>query len=113
MTIETQQIDETATEVQGIDVEGGVVAPRLRSSRPNSKRSKNFDPKEDLMVVSAWLNASKDPVHGANQSKVTFWSRIHAYFEKNKTSSFFKIGEFHYTSVDDYFESSEQILWML
>ncbi|KAG2606017.1 hypothetical protein PVAP13_4NG147942 [Panicum virgatum] len=53
---ETQQIEQTATEAQEIDMEGSVVAPRPRSSRPNSKRSKNFDPKEDLVVVSAWLN---------------------------------------------------------
>jgi len=32
------QIDETATEIQGIDVEDGVVAPPPRSSRPNSRR---------------------------------------------------------------------------
>ena len=83
-TNETQQIEGTATEVQGIDTEGGAVAPRPRSSRPNSKRSKNFDLKKDLVVVSAWLNVSKYPVHGANQSKQTFWSRIHDYFEKNK-----------------------------
>ena len=88
LTNETQQIEETAIEVQEIDMEGSVVAPRPRSSRPNSKRSKNFDPKEDLVVVSAWLNVSKDPLHGANQSKGTFWSRIHAYFEENETTSF-------------------------
>jgi len=41
------------------------------------------------VVVSAWLNISKDPVHGANQSKGTFWSRIHTYFEENKTTPFF------------------------
>ena len=86
LTNETQQIDEMTTEIQGIDVEDGVVAPRPRSSRPNSKRSRKFDPKEDLVVVSAWLNVSKDPVHGANQSKGTFWSRVHAYFEDNKTT---------------------------
>ena len=49
---ETQQIEQTATEAQEIDMEGNVVAPRPRSSRPNSKRSKNFDSQEDLVVVS-------------------------------------------------------------
>lgn len=72
LTNETHQTDETATQGQGIDVEGRAVGTRPRSSRPNSKRSKNFDSKEDLVVVSAWLNISKDPVHGANQSKGTF-----------------------------------------
>ena len=81
-----QHTDETSTEVQEIDVHGPTVAPCPRSSRPNSKRSKNFDPKEDLVVVSAWLNISKDPVHGANQSKGTFWNKIHTYFEENKTT---------------------------
>ncbi|KAG2542112.1 hypothetical protein PVAP13_9NG569528 [Panicum virgatum] len=90
LTNETHQTDETATQGQGIDVEGRAVGTRPRSSRPNSKRSNNFDSKEDLVVVSAWLNISKDPVHGANQSKGTFWSRIHTYFEENKTTPFFR-----------------------
>jgi len=111
-TNETQQIEETATEVQGIDMEGSAVAPHPRSSRPNSKRSKNFDLKKDLVVVSAWLNMSKDHVHGANQSNGTFWSGFMLTLRRTRRL-FFKIGEFHYASVDDYFESSEQILWML
>ena len=110
-TNETQQIDETATEIQGIDVEGGVVAPRPRSSRPNSKRSKNFDLKKDLVVVSAWLNMSKDHVHGANQSKGTFWNRIHVYFEDSKTTPFSRSD----SSIMHrwMFGSSEQVLCML
>ena len=108
---ETQQIEQTATEAQEIDMEGSVVAPRPRSSRPNSKRSKNFDPKEDLVVVSAWLNVSKDPVHGANQSKGTFWNRIHVYFEDNKTTPFSRSD----SSIMHrwMFGSSEQVLCML
>ncbi|RLN40584.1 hypothetical protein C2845_PM01G34710 [Panicum miliaceum] len=46
LTNETQQIDDT--EVQGIDVKSGTVGSRPHSSRPYSKRSKNFDPKEDF-----------------------------------------------------------------
>jgi len=108
---ETQQIEQTATEAQEIDMEGSVVAPRPRSSRPNSKRSKKFDPKEDLVVVSAWLNVSKDPVHGANQSKGTFWNRIHVYFEDSKTTPFSRSD----SSIMHrwMFGSSEQVLCML
>ena len=66
MTKETQEIDETPTKVQAVDVpvqprEG---APHPCSTRPYSKRTKKFYPKEDEVVVSAWLNVSKDPVHG-------------------------------------------------
>ena len=53
-----------------------------------TKRQKNFDWKEDEVVCSGWLNVSKDPIHGANQTKSTFWGRVHAFFEKNnKTGS--------------------------
>jgi len=43
---------------------GGNKRPRV--PRPNSKRQKNFIPDEDEIVVSAWLNVSKDPMQGAN-----------------------------------------------
>ena len=92
MTQDTQEIDETCTEVQAVDVpvqpSGG--APRPRSTRPYSKRTKNFDPKEDLVVVAAWLNTSKDPVRRANQPRGSFWSRIHAFYEKHKTTEAFR-----------------------
>ena len=71
-------------------MQGPAIASRPRSSTPNLKRLKFFDSKKDLVVVSDWLNVSKDSVHGANQSKGTFWSRIHAYFEKNKTTPFLR-----------------------
>jgi hypothetical protein len=29
-----------------------------------SQRSKNFSPEEDCLLVSAWLNISKDPITG-------------------------------------------------
>jgi len=50
----------------------------------NKRRSKNFTLKEDEMLVSAWLNVSLDPVRGANQSKDTYWKRIHDYFHSKK-----------------------------
>jgi hypothetical protein len=63
-----------------VDVE---VVPRSRSNKV-TRRSKNFHWMEDEVVCSGWLNASKDPIHGANQNRNTFWGRVHAFFEKNK-----------------------------
>lgn len=54
-------------------------------ARPSQKRSKNFSEEEDILLVSAWLNVSQDAVHGADQSKNTYWGRIYEYFQKNKT----------------------------
>ena len=92
MTQETQEIDEMPTEVQAVDVlvQPRESAPRPGSTRPYSKRTENFDPKEDLVVVAAWLNKSKDPMRRANQPRGSFWSRIHAFYEKHKTTEAFR-----------------------
>ncbi|KAL9365124.1 hypothetical protein Peur_042997 [Populus x canadensis] len=48
-----------------------------------SQRSKNFSPEEDCLLVSAWLNTSKDPITGVEQQTKQFWARVHAYFVEN------------------------------
>ena len=48
-----------------------------------AQRSKNFSPEEDCLLVSAWLNTSKDPITGVDQQTRQFWARVHAYFVEN------------------------------
>ncbi|WVZ75696.1 hypothetical protein U9M48_023731 [Paspalum notatum var. saurae] len=60
------------------------VVPSTPSSRPNQKRSKNFNEKEDSMIVLAWLNISMDPVYGTNQTHGTFWKRVYDFYHKHK-----------------------------
>jgi len=48
-----------------------------------SQRNKNFSPEEDCLLVSAWLNTSKDPITGVEQQTKQFWTRVHAYFVEN------------------------------
>ncbi|KAL6845730.1 hypothetical protein ACP4OV_024305 [Aristida adscensionis] len=54
------------------------------NARPNQKRSKNFNDKEDELLVSAWLNISTDAIYGTNQSRGTFWKQVYDYFHSNK-----------------------------
>jgi hypothetical protein len=75
----TQEVEE----VQHVDVEE-VQASR---STKGSKRTKNFVWQEDEVICSGWLSVSKDPIHGANQSRASFWKRVHAFFEKNKKTT--------------------------
>jgi len=56
-------------------------------STKGSKRTKNFHWEEDEVICSGWLYISKDPINGANQTRSTFWSRVHAFFEKEKKST--------------------------
>jgi len=48
-----------------------------------SQRSKNFSPEKDYLLVSAWLNTSKDPITGVEQQTKQLWARVHAYFVEN------------------------------
>ncbi len=49
-----------------------------------SGRGQSYNVKEDMLLVSAWLNVSLDPVVGSNQSRDAFWKRIEAYYHSNK-----------------------------
>ncbi|XP_013617921.1 PREDICTED: glutathione S-transferase T3-like [Brassica oleracea var. oleracea] len=40
-----------------------------------------WTPKDDILLISSWLNTSKDPLVGNEQRSVAFWSRITAYFQ--------------------------------
>ena len=53
------------------------VVPRLRKSQ----RTKNFSVEEDKLIVSAWLNASKDAITGNEQQGGAFWQRILQYLK--------------------------------
>jgi hypothetical protein len=53
------------------------------NSAKKSQRSKNLSSEKDCLLVSAWLNTSKDPITGIVQQTKQFWARVHAYFVKN------------------------------
>lgn len=57
------------------------------TGKGNQRRSKNFTIQEDEQLVKAWLNVSLDPVKGVDQSRDTYWKRIHAYFHAHKDFS--------------------------
>ncbi|KAL0702730.1 hypothetical protein Bca4012_058852 [Brassica carinata] len=59
--------------------EPGVNSPGL--VKPAERRK--WSTKEDLVLISAWLNTSKDPI-GSNEQKIgSFWKRIEGYFNSS------------------------------
>uniref|UniRef100_A0A0A8Y013 Myb-like domain-containing protein n=1 Tax=Arundo donax TaxID=35708 RepID=A0A0A8Y013_ARUDO len=52
--------------------------------KPSRKRTKNFSEQEDILLVQAWLEISMDPIHGNEQSRSTYWERIHDHFHKHR-----------------------------
>ena len=53
------------------------VIPRLRKSQ----RTKNFSVEEDKLIVSTWLNTSKDAITRNKQQCGAFWQIILQYLE--------------------------------
>ncbi|WZZ57327.1 hypothetical protein YC2023_057434 [Brassica napus] len=43
------------------------------------KERRKWTPTEDLVLISAWLNTSKDPVVSNEQKAIAFWKRVAAY----------------------------------
>ncbi|XP_048622986.1 glutathione S-transferase T3-like [Brassica napus] len=44
------------------------------------KKRRMWTPVEDMVLISYWLNTSKDPVVGNEHRSGAFWNRIVAYF---------------------------------
>ncbi|OEL35772.1 hypothetical protein BAE44_0003210 [Dichanthelium oligosanthes] len=58
--------------------------PKTKKNKLEPKREKNYSQREDEVLCLAYLNVAKDAIKGANQSKDTYWKRIHAYFHEHK-----------------------------
>ncbi|TVU45988.1 hypothetical protein EJB05_05498 [Eragrostis curvula] len=54
-------------------------------AKSSQGRGHNFTEKEDILLVSAWLNVSMDAIHGVEQPQGKYWARIHEYFHQHKT----------------------------
>ncbi|KAL0805391.1 hypothetical protein Bca101_097882 [Brassica carinata] len=46
----------------------------------SNKERKKWTPADDEVIISAWINTSKDPVVGNSQKLGTFWSRVGEYY---------------------------------
>lgn len=59
-------------------VEGS--SSRAQTGEEKNKQRCKWTTAEDLVLISSWLNTSKDPVVGNEQKSGTFWKRIAAYY---------------------------------
>lgn len=58
------------------------------STKGNKKRLKNFNDKEDLLLVSVWLNISTNPIEGRNQKRSAYWARIYDFFHTENEGNY-------------------------
>ncbi|PUZ76493.1 hypothetical protein GQ55_1G295500 [Panicum hallii var. hallii] len=60
-------------------------SPPLKIGNKNKKRTRNFSKQKDILLASAWLEVSMDPVQGVDQTRSTYWQRINEYCNMHKT----------------------------
>ena len=44
------------------------------------RERRKWTPTNDILLISSWLNKSKDPVVNNEQKSGAFWTRVAAYF---------------------------------
>ncbi|XP_024009191.1 glutathione S-transferase T3-like [Eutrema salsugineum] len=54
--------------------------PMVTKDTKKRRERRQWSPKEDVVLISAWLNTSKDPMTGNEQKAGAFWKRIQDYF---------------------------------
>ncbi|XP_013594779.1 PREDICTED: glutathione S-transferase T3-like [Brassica oleracea var. oleracea] len=54
--------------------------PSSQDTPAKGKERRAWTPTDDLVLISSWLNTSKDPLVGHEQKSAAFWTRIAAYF---------------------------------
>ena len=57
-----------------------VEIPSSQDTPAKGKERRAWTPTDDLVLISSWLNTSKDPLVGNEQKSAAFWTRIAAYF---------------------------------
>uniref|UniRef100_A0A0D3DVX0 Myb-like domain-containing protein n=1 Tax=Brassica oleracea var. oleracea TaxID=109376 RepID=A0A0D3DVX0_BRAOL len=48
------------------------------------RERRKWTPKDDIVLISSWLNTSKDPVVSNEQRSDAFWTRVMAYFAASR-----------------------------
>ncbi|XP_056848379.1 glutathione S-transferase T3-like [Raphanus sativus] len=56
-------------------------------SPPVRKERRTWTPEDDVVLISSWLNTSKDPIVGNEQKCDAFWKRVAAYYSASRKGS--------------------------
>lgn len=72
-----QYADELATSFQ--------IHDEAKPAKKGSQRTTNYSTKEDVLIVSSWLNLGMHSIIGNKKKSGSIWKKINSYFKKNQT----------------------------
>lgn len=91
--IDLTQFDDDATFQNACNIDVNLQASENNTTPPTqrnkivkktvTRRLANYSQAEDEVLVSAYLNISKDPAIGTNQSGKSYWRRISEYYNEH------------------------------
>nr|ABD65000.1 hypothetical protein 26.t00020 [Brassica oleracea] len=73
-------VDLSASQLPGFCFKATEASNLVQETAAQRKERRKWTPVDDVVLISAWLNTSKDPVIGNEQRCGTFWKRIATYF---------------------------------
>ena len=66
---------------EDISTQSSSQLPFVGCANVGEKRErKTWTPTDDILLISSWLNTSKDPIVSNEQKSSNFWKRVAAYF---------------------------------
>lgn len=76
----SQSIALGSSEVPLFSSHGTNAPTQAEETTEDIRGGRNWSQKEDVVLIRAWLNTSKDPIIGYDRRPGSFWKRVGAYF---------------------------------
>ena len=79
-------VELSSSQVPFLPTQGKADSNFVGNTPPDRKERRKWTPSDDMLLISSWLNTSKDAVVNNEQKLGAFWSRVAAYFSASQVS---------------------------
>ncbi|XP_013601830.1 PREDICTED: glutathione S-transferase T3-like [Brassica oleracea var. oleracea] len=79
-------VELSSSQVPFLPTQGTADSNFVGNTPPDCKERRKWTPSDDMLLISSWLNTSKDAVVNNEQKLGAFWSRVAAYFSASQVS---------------------------
>ncbi|XP_013589317.1 PREDICTED: glutathione S-transferase T3-like [Brassica oleracea var. oleracea] len=76
----------SSSQVPFLPTQGKADSDFIGNTPHDRKERRKWTPSDDMLLISSWLNTSKDAVVNNEQKLGAFWSRVAAYFSASQVS---------------------------
>ena len=77
-------VELSSTQVPFLATQGTADSAFVGDTPAGLRERRKWTPADDVVLISSWVNTSKDPVVSTEQKSGAFWTRIAAYFAASR-----------------------------